>query len=71
VDLHLPFYVAGALSGANLIYGYFIVPESLPPSAARRFNWPRSIRWAPWPAGAPHRYPRPGGDLHAGHAGRR
>ncbi|MYM25858.1 MFS transporter [Duganella sp. FT135W] len=30
VDLHLPFYVAGALSTANLLYGYFIVPESLP-----------------------------------------
>jgi len=34
VDLHLPFYVAGALSAANFIYGYFVVPESLP--AARR-----------------------------------
>jgi DHA1 family tetracycline resistance protein-like MFS transporter len=34
VDLHLPFYVAGALSAANLVYGYFAVPESLP--AARR-----------------------------------
>jgi DHA1 family tetracycline resistance protein-like MFS transporter len=30
VDLHLPFYVAAALSGANLAYGYFAVPESLP-----------------------------------------
>jgi DHA1 family tetracycline resistance protein-like MFS transporter len=34
VDLHLPFYVAGALSAANLVYGYLMVPESLP--AARR-----------------------------------
>ena len=34
VNLHLPFYVAGALSAANFIYGYFAVPESLP--AARR-----------------------------------
>ena len=33
-SLHLPFYVAGALSAANFIYGYFAVPESLP--AARR-----------------------------------
>jgi DHA1 family tetracycline resistance protein-like MFS transporter len=32
VDLHLPFYVAAALSGANLVYGYIAVPESLPPS---------------------------------------
>lgn len=34
VDLHLPFYVAAALSAANFAYGYFAVPESLP--AARR-----------------------------------
>jgi DHA1 family tetracycline resistance protein-like MFS transporter len=29
VDLHLPFYVAAALSAANFVYGYFAVPESL------------------------------------------
>ena len=29
VNLHLPFYVAAALSAANLVYGYFAVPESL------------------------------------------
>lgn len=34
VNLHLPFYVAAGLSGANLVYGYFVVPESLP--AGRR-----------------------------------
>jgi DHA1 family tetracycline resistance protein-like MFS transporter len=34
VNLHLPFYVAGALSAANFIYGYFVVPESLPQSRA-------------------------------------
>jgi DHA1 family tetracycline resistance protein-like MFS transporter len=31
VGLHLPFYVAAALSALNLVYGYFLVPESLPP----------------------------------------
>jgi DHA1 family tetracycline resistance protein-like MFS transporter len=31
VGLHLPFYVAAALSAANFIYGYLVVPESLPP----------------------------------------
>jgi DHA1 family tetracycline resistance protein-like MFS transporter len=31
VGLHLPFYVAAALSAANFIYGYLAVPESLPP----------------------------------------
>lgn len=30
VDLHLPFYVAAGLSGANLLYGWFFLPESLP-----------------------------------------
>ena len=30
-DVRLPFYVAAALSAANLLYGYFLVPESLPP----------------------------------------
>jgi DHA1 family tetracycline resistance protein-like MFS transporter len=33
-NLHLPFYVAAALSAANFIYGYLFVPESL--DAARR-----------------------------------
>ncbi|WP_426104451.1 TCR/Tet family MFS transporter [Massilia sp. TSP1-1-2] len=33
-NLHLPFYVAAALSAANFIYGYLCVPESL--DAARR-----------------------------------
>ena len=30
VDLHLPFFAAGALSLINAAYGYFVVPESLP-----------------------------------------
>ena len=43
VNLHLPFYVAAALSAANLAYGYFAVPESLPtdrrsPFAIARIN---------------------------------
>jgi DHA1 family tetracycline resistance protein-like MFS transporter len=37
VDLHLPFYVAAGLSGANLVYGYFMVPESLPESRRAAF----------------------------------
>jgi len=32
-DVRLPFYVAAALSAANLVYGYFLVPESLAPGA--------------------------------------
>lgn len=34
IDLQLPFYVAGVLALANLAYGYWVLPESLP--AARR-----------------------------------
>ena len=43
ISLHLPFYVAAALSAANLVYGYLAVPESLPisqrsPLSAARLN---------------------------------
>jgi DHA1 family tetracycline resistance protein-like MFS transporter len=40
-SLHLPFYVAGALSAANFIYGYFAVPESLPAGRRATFAWSR------------------------------
>ena len=30
IDLHLPFYVAAGISALNAIYGFLIVPESLP-----------------------------------------
>jgi len=40
-DLHLPFYVAAALSAANLLYGCFMVPESLPPGRRAPFAWAR------------------------------
>ena len=36
INLRLPFWVAAALCGANLIYGIFVLPESLPPSRRRR-----------------------------------
>jgi DHA1 family tetracycline resistance protein-like MFS transporter len=41
VNLHLPFYVAAALSGANLVYGYFAVPESLPMASRAEFRLAR------------------------------
>ena len=40
-DLHLPFYVAALLSGANLVYGFFFVPESLAPGVRPPFDWAR------------------------------
>lgn len=39
IDLHLPFFVAGALAMANLLYGWFILPESLPAERRRAFSW--------------------------------
>lgn len=41
VDLHLPFYVAAALSAANLAYGYLAVPESLPAERRSKFSLAR------------------------------
>ncbi len=37
-SLALPFWVAGALAAANLVYGWLYVPESLPPSARAPFD---------------------------------
>ncbi len=42
VNLHLPFFVAGALAVANLLYGWFVLPESLPPARRRPFEWRRA-----------------------------
>ncbi|MBV8036375.1 MAG: MFS transporter [Pelomonas sp.] len=39
VDLHLPFYVAGCLALLNWCYGFFVLPESLPPEHRRPFDW--------------------------------
>jgi DHA1 family tetracycline resistance protein-like MFS transporter len=41
VSLQLPFYVAAALGGANFIYGYFFVPESLAVESRRPFSLAR------------------------------
>jgi MFS transporter, DHA1 family, tetracycline resistance protein len=35
IDLQLPFFVAGVLALANLAYGYWVLPESLPPERRR------------------------------------
>ncbi|MBS1169779.1 MAG: Tetracycline-efflux transporter [Burkholderiaceae bacterium] len=39
VSLRLPFYVAGGLALLNLLYGYFVLPESLPVERRRPFAW--------------------------------
>jgi len=39
IDLRLPFWVAAGLSLANAAYGYFVLPESLPPEKRTRVDW--------------------------------
>jgi DHA1 family tetracycline resistance protein-like MFS transporter len=39
IDLRLPFFAAGTLALLNLLYGYFVLPESLPPERRRAFEW--------------------------------
>src|SRR5581483_4723743 len=38
-NLRLPFYAAGGLAMLNLLYGYFVLPESLPASRRHAFDW--------------------------------
>jgi DHA1 family tetracycline resistance protein-like MFS transporter len=39
IDLRLPFFVAGALALLNLLYGVFVLPESLPRERRRAVTW--------------------------------
>jgi len=39
INLRLPFFLAGTLALLNLLYGYFVLPESLPPQTRRPFHW--------------------------------
>jgi DHA1 family tetracycline resistance protein-like MFS transporter len=39
IDLRLPFFAAGSLALVNLLNGYFVLPESLPPERRRTFTW--------------------------------
>lgn len=38
----IPFIAAAILTGLNCIYGYFVLPESLPPEKRRKFEWKRA-----------------------------
>jgi DHA1 family tetracycline resistance protein-like MFS transporter len=38
----VPFFVAAAVSGLNFIYGWFVLPETLPPEKRRAFDWRRA-----------------------------
>jgi MFS transporter, DHA1 family, tetracycline resistance protein len=39
IDLHLPFFAAGTLALLNLLYGWFVLPESLPVERRRPMSW--------------------------------
>ena len=39
IDLRLPFFAAGALALLNFVYGYFVLPESLPVERRSPFGW--------------------------------
>lgn len=38
----VPFIAAAVLTGLNWLYGYFVLPESLPPEKRRKFEWKRA-----------------------------
>jgi DHA1 family tetracycline resistance protein-like MFS transporter len=46
IDVHLPFFVAGALAIVNGLYGWLVLPESLPPEKRRPFEWKRANPFA-------------------------
>ena len=42
IDLRLPFCCAGVLAVCNWLYGFFVLPESLPLDRRQPFNWARA-----------------------------
>ena len=42
IDIRLPFAAAGTLTLLNWLYGYFVVPESLPADRRRAFSWQKA-----------------------------
>jgi MFS transporter, DHA1 family, tetracycline resistance protein len=48
ISLRLPFWVAGALGLLGTAYGYFILPESLPPERRAPFRWRRANPVGSW-----------------------
>lgn len=39
INLRLPFFVAGSLAVCNWLYGFFVLPESLPAERRQPFSW--------------------------------
>jgi DHA1 family tetracycline resistance protein-like MFS transporter len=42
IDPRLPFWIAAGLSLTNALYGFLVLPESLPPERRARFDWRRA-----------------------------
>ena len=42
IGTRVPFFAAAGLTALNWLYGYFVVPESLPKENRRKFNWKRA-----------------------------
>ena len=42
INLRLPFFVAGGLAVTNWLYGFFVLPESLPQARRQPFRWARA-----------------------------
>jgi DHA1 family tetracycline resistance protein-like MFS transporter len=42
INLRLPFFAAGTLALCNWLYGYFVLPESLPVERRHAFDWRRA-----------------------------
>lgn len=42
VGLRVPFLVVAGITLLNWLYGYFVLPESLPPENRREFSWARA-----------------------------
>jgi DHA1 family tetracycline resistance protein-like MFS transporter len=45
-DVRWPFFFAGVLAVANWVYGWYVLPESLPPERRRPFDWARANPFA-------------------------
>ena len=48
ISLRLPFAAAACLSACNLLYGVFVLPESLPVLRRRSFDWRRANVFGSW-----------------------
>lgn len=42
IDLRLPFFVSAGLALVNWLYGFFVLPESLPPDKRDAFSWKKA-----------------------------